>query len=31
MNRAEEIKRLNPTIFNLATLQSGMELITYAR
>ncbi|RSN77890.1 DNA circularization N-terminal domain-containing protein [Acinetobacter haemolyticus] len=31
MNRAEEIKRLNPSVFNFATLQAGMELITYAR
>lgn len=31
MNRAEEVKRLNPTVFNFAVLQSSMELITYAR
>lgn len=31
MSRAEEIKRLNPTIFNFAVVQSGTELITYAR
>ena len=31
MNRAEEIKRLNPTILNFALVQSGTELITYAR
>lgn len=31
MNRAEEIKRLNPTVLNFAIVQSGMELITYAR
>ena len=31
MSRAEEIKRLNPTVLNFAVVQSGMELITYAR
>lgn len=31
MNRAEEIKHLNPTVVNFAVLRSGMELITYAR
>lgn len=31
MRRAEEIKRLNPTVLNFALVQSGMELITYAR
>ncbi|RYL25157.1 Mu-like prophage major head subunit gpT family protein [Acinetobacter piscicola] len=31
MNRAEEIKRLNPTVLNFALVQTGTELITYAR
>lgn len=31
MNRAEEIKRLNPTIQNFGLLQSGTELTAYAR
>ena len=30
MSRAEEIKHLNPSVFNFA-VRSGMELITYAR
>lgn len=31
MNRADEIRRLNPDLFNPAVLQVGMELTVYAR
>lgn len=31
MNRAEEIKRLNPAVLNFALVHSGMGLMTYAR